>query len=160
MAQINGIAITFRADANLRIAKFSVLVKPAANVSTQQKMYAAIPAGANALGILGVTTDHFIEPNFFVAQGTDPTTVTGTAPVIYNLQGKHLSLQVNGVARVYCASAVNPSDELNIADAFGRVKTVNEAVGTLVNVVGIAEHSTAAANDVVQVRLSFYQKKM
>ncbi len=156
---------SFRADANVRVAKYSVMVKAATNTSSQQKRYAAVPAGANALGILGVTVDHFVEPNFFIAQGTDPSTVTGTVPVApyasgtQQLMGRPLDLQVNGVARCYCASVVAQGDELNIADVYGRVKTVSEATGTVVGVVGIAQHATLAINDVVMVRLSFYTKK-
>ncbi len=160
MAGLDGLVRGFRADANKRIHKFTAVVKSTANTSSQQQQFAAIPAAANALGVLGVLTEHFVEPNFFVTQGTDPTTVTGTTPVLYNLQNRGMSLQVNGIARCIAGAVpINQGDELNIADAFGRVKTVNEAAGTQVQVIGIAQHQVTNLNDVVRVLLNFYQKK-
>ncbi len=158
MAGINGLTLGFRLGANVRVTKFSVLVKDVADTA-QNQIYAGVPAAANAAGILGVTIDHVLEPNFFVPPGTDPSTVTGTTPTLYNLKGRGLTLQVNGVARLYAAGVIAQGDELNVADAFGRVKTVNEAVGTAVFVVGIAQAPAAAVNDIVPVLLSFYVKK-
>ncbi len=160
MAGIQGLVEGFRSDANVRINKFAALVKSTANTSTRTAKYAAVPTAANAAGFLGVLVDHFVEPNYFVPQGTVSTTVTGTTPTLYNLQGKAMSLQVNGKARFICASAVNQGDELIIADAFGRVQTNNIAVGTVANVVAIAEHSTSAAEDIVEALVQPYAKKM
>ena len=159
MAGINGLTLGFRLGANVRLTKFSVLVKDVADTA-QNQIYAGVPAAANAAGILGVTIDHVLEPNFFVAPGTDPSTVTGTTPTLYNLKGRGLTLQVNGVARLYAGVVpIAQGDELNVADAFGRVKTVNEAVGTAVFVVGIAQAPAANVNDIIPVLLSFYVKK-
>ena len=160
MAGINGLAVGFRADANVRINKFAALVKSTANTSTRTAKYAAVPAGSNAAGFLGVLLDHFVEPNYFVPEGTVSTTVTGTTPTLYNMMGKGMTLQVNGKARFICASAVNQGDELIIADVYGRVQTNNIAVGTVANVVGIAEHSTVAAEDIVEALVQVYSKKM
>ena len=160
MAGPLGLVLAFKADASKRIAKFTVLVKSVTNTSGQTNRYAAIPGGANAAGIVGVTIEHFVEPNYFVKEGTDPTTVTGSTPTLYNLMGRPVQLQMNGYAKCYCASAVNQGDELNIADAYGRVKTVNESSGTKVYVVGIAQNATVNANDIVEVLLSFYEKNV
>jgi hypothetical protein len=150
MAGINGLALGFRADANVRINKFVAMVKSTVNPSTQNQIYAKVPTGANAAGFLGVLVDHFVEPNYFVPEGTVSTTVTGTTPTLYNLQGKGMTLQVNGVARGICASAVNQGDLLIIADSSGRLMTNNVAVGTQANIVGIAQNTTGAAEDIVQ----------
>ncbi len=160
MAGINGLAVGFRADANKRINKFAALVKSSSNTSTQQAKYAALPSGSNAAGFLGVLVDHFVEPNYFVAQGTVSTTVTGTAPTLYSLTGKGMTLQVNGVARGICATPVNQGDELIIADAYGRLQTNDVSAGTVANVVGIAQHGTGAAEDVVEFLVQPYAKKM
>lgn len=149
MAGINGLAEGFKADANVRINKFVAMVKSAINTSTAKAKYAAVPSAANAGGFLGVLIDHFVEPNYFVPQGTVSTAVTGTTPATYNLQGKGLGLQVSGKGRFICASAVNQGDELIIADAFGRVQTNNIAAGSVANVVAIAEHGTSGAEDIV-----------
>jgi hypothetical protein len=160
MAGINGLAVAFRADANVRINKFAALVKSTANGSTRTSKYAAVPTASNAAGFLGVLVDHFVEPNYFVPEGTVSTTVTGTTPTLYNMQGKGMTLQVNGKARFICASAVNQGDELIIADAYGRVQTNNIASGTVANVVAIAEHSTSNAEDIVEALVQPYAKKM
>jgi hypothetical protein len=160
MAGINGLAVGFRADANLRINKFVAMVKSTVNTSTRSAKYAAVPAGSNAAGFMGVLVDHFVEPNYFVPEGTVSTTVTGTTPTLYSMQGKALTLQVNGKARFICASAVNQGDELIIADQYGRVQTNNIAVGSVANVVAIAEHSTSTAEDIVEALVQVYSKKM
>ncbi len=160
MAGINGLTIGFRADANVRIHKFAVLVQSTANTSTQGQQFAAVPAAANAPGVLGVLTEHFVEPNYFVPQGTSSTTVTGSAPTLYNLQNRGLSLQVNGVARCIASGPINQGQLVNIADNFGRVKAVNEAAGTTVFPVGMALHNVANPNDIVQVELNFAQTKV
>ncbi len=162
MAGLNGLVLAFKADASKRIAKFSVLVKSTTNTSDQKNQCAAIPSAANAAGVLGVTVEHFVEPNFFIKEGTDPSTVTGTAPSLYSLNGRPVQLQVNGVARLYAAGAVSQGDELIVADAFGRANNLANlgiAAGTQVWVVGIAQNNTANANDVVLVLLNFYVKK-
>lgn len=160
MAGINGLTIGFRADSNVRIHKFTVLTQSAASTSTQGQQFAGVPAAANAAGVLGVTTEHFVEPNYFVPQGTNPTTVTGSAPTLYNLQNRGLCLQVNGVARCIAAGPINQGQLVNVADQYGRVKAVNEAAGTTVFPVGEALHGVTNQNDIVQVLLSFAQTKV
>ncbi|HLI35496.1 MAG TPA: hypothetical protein VKW70_10655 [Terriglobia bacterium] len=157
MAGINGLTVGFRSGVNQRIAKFTVLVKDTADTS-QSQQYATLPTAANAPGVLGVLTEHFVEPNYFAPQGTDPTTVTGAAPALYNLKGRGLTLQVNGIAKVYAAGAVNQGDVLVIADQYGRVNNVSNlsiAAGTKIYPVGIAQNSTQNANDVAEVLLNF-----
>ena len=157
MAGINGLTISFRAQANVRIAKFTVLVKDVTD-TTQNQQYAGLPGILNAPGVLGVTIDHFVEPNYFVPQGTNPATVTGTTPLLYNLTGRSMALQVNGIARCYAAGAVNQGDPLVIADVFGRVNNPANlaiAAGTKIYPAGIAQNSTQNLNDVVEVLLNF-----
>jgi hypothetical protein len=163
MAGINGLALGFRSDASVRVYKFTVLVKSLANTSTQKAQYAAIPAGQNASGVLGVLTEHFVEPNYFVAQGASSTTVTGTAPTLYNLANRGMTLQVNGVARCIAAGAINQGDMLIVADNYGRVQslaTAGLAAGATGYTVGVAQHNVTSPNDVVQVRLEFTQAKV
>jgi hypothetical protein len=160
MAGINGLTLGFRADANVRIHKYTVVVQSVANPSTQSQQYAALPGGANAAGVLGVLTEHLVEPNYFVPQGTNPSTVTGTVPVLYNLQNRGMTLQVNGVARCLAAGAINQGQLVNVADNWGRVKAVNEAAGTTVYPVGMALHNVTNPNDIVQVELNFAQTKV
>jgi len=164
MAGINGLALGFRSDANVRVNKFSVMVKSSVNTSTQKAHYAAVPNAQNASGILGVLTEHFVEPNYFVPQGTNPTTVTGTTPQLYNLTNRGITLQVNGVARCICGvTPVNQGDVLVVADNYGRVQslaTSGIASGSAFYAVGIALHGVTNVNDIVQVNLEFTQGKV
>src|SRR3989442_8477846 len=107
MAAINGLALGFRSDANVRVHKFTVMVKSTANSSTQKAQYAAVPAAQNATGVLGVLTEHFVEPNYFVPQGTNPTAGTGSAPTLYSLTNRGMTLQVNGVPPAIAAGPVH-----------------------------------------------------
>lgn len=157
MAGINGLTLAFRAQQNQRIYKFSTLVKDPTD-TTQSQLYASLPSGSNVPGALGVLTEHFVEPNYFVPQATNPTTVTGTTPVLYNLAGRGLPLQVNGVARCIAAGAVNQGDLLVIADNYGRVNStanLSIAAGTKIYPVGTAQNSTQNQNDIVMVLLNF-----
>ncbi|HEV2177362.1 MAG TPA: hypothetical protein VGW33_09195 [Terriglobia bacterium] len=156
----NGLTLSFRADANVRINKFTAVVQSVANTSTQGQQFAALPTGANVPGVLGVLIDHFVEPNYFVPQGTKPETVTGTTPTLYNLQNRGMALQVNGVARCIASGAISQGQLVNIADNFGRVKAVNEIAGTTVYPVGMALHNVTNVDDVVQVELNFAQTKV
>jgi hypothetical protein len=159
MAGINGMAIGFRSGVNERISKFLVLVKDT-SLTSQNQQYCTLPGAANAPGVLGVTIEHFVEPNYFVPQSTPPESFTGSTPVLYNLEGRAIQLQVNGIARVYAAGAVNQGDELVIADEYGRVNnTANLSIsaGTKIYTVGIAQNTTAEADDVVEVLLNFTQ---
>jgi hypothetical protein len=160
MAGLNGLVLGFRADANVRINKFTALVQSVLNTSTQSQQFAAVPAAPNAAGVLGVLVEHFLEPNFFVPPGTNPTAVTGTTPTLYNLQNRGLTLQVNGIARCIAAGSINQGQLVNIADQYGRVKAVNEAAGTTVYPVGMALHNVSNVNDIVQVELNFAQTKV
>lgn len=167
MAGLNGLTMGFRSDANVRIYKGTVLVKSTANASNQYGIYAKVPTGANAAGVLGVTIDHFHEPNFFIRQpvGTAgsgtffPENITGTLPgSTYNLLGREIPMQLNGVARcISGTTTINQGDILIIADAFGRVKPLaGLASGTYFNAVGYAQYGTTTLDDVVQVLLDFF----
>ncbi len=163
MAGINGLTLGFRSDANVRVHKYTVMVKSSANTSTQRMQYAAVPAAQNAAGILGVVTEHFVEPNYFVPQGTNPVTVTGTVPTLYNLSNRGVTLQVNGVARCIAAGAINQGDMLIVADSSGRVQSLASsglAIGTTTYQVGLAQHNVSGPNDIIQVRLEFNQAKL
>jgi hypothetical protein len=168
MAGLNGLVLGFKADANVRVHKFTVMVKSTANASPQTDWYAKVPAGANAAGILGVSVDHFVEPNYFVGQpvGTPgsgsnyPENVTGSTPATYNLAGKPIALQVNGVARcISGVASIAQGDIIVIADAYGRVKPFTSsdfASGQKYSAVGYAQHAVSSVDAIVQVLLDFF----
>src|SRR2546428_392473 len=87
--------------------------------------------------------------------GQPEKSATGAAPTLYNLKGRGLTLQVNGVARCIAAAAIAQGDDLVIADAYGRVETNAVAGGSVAHIVGRALSKASAANDVVMVLLNF-----
>jgi hypothetical protein len=86
------------------------------------------PAGPNAAKIRGV------------AVGT-------------RINGDGVSVRTEGEFPIRAASAIAVGDDVNIADTDGRVKTVNEAAGTRVFLVGEALTPATQANDIVIVDL-------
>ena len=88
----------------------------------------ANPAGANAGDLAGVSYDS-------AADGGD------------------VALSEYAYPEVEIASPVAYRALVNVADAGGRVKTVNEAVGTRVTLVGVAESAGTAAGQKIKVNL-------
>lgn len=71
------------------------------------------------------------------------------------VNGRDVSVYNFGTMNLVAASAIAVGDYVNIADVEGRVKTVSEAVGTAVYVVGIARGSASVAGQYVPVMLQF-----
>ena len=87
---------------------------------------AANPAGANAGNLAGVSFDSAED-------------------------GKGVALSEYGYPEVEIASAVAYGAIVNVADAGGRVKTVNEAAGTKVTLAGVAETAGTAAGQKIKL---------
>mgnify|MGYP007049499199 CR=1 FL=1 len=102
-----------------------------AGMSTGQ---CTLPAAANAGKILGVT-------------------VTSQPEL-----GRGISVRKAGIADVIAAGVIPAGAPLNIADATGRVKAVNEATGTKVQCLGFAETSSTQAGDVIEVFISIHER--
>jgi hypothetical protein len=165
MAGLNGLTLGFRSDANVRVYKGTVMTKSVANVSSQTAIYASVPTAANQVP-LGVSIDHFKEPNFFIPQPTGtagsgtnfPENITGTTPQTYNLMGREIPLQVNGLARCIAGVTNIPQGAiLIIADVYGRVKPLaGLASGTYFYAIGYAQFGTQNLDDIIQVTLDFF----
>ena len=95
----------------------------------------ANPAGANAGNLAGVSFDS-------AADGGD------------------VALSEYAYPEVEIASPVAYGANVNVADAGGRVKTVNEAVGTVVNLVGRAESAGTAAGQKIKVNLKRFGEQI
>lgn len=89
---------------------------------------AANPAGANAGNLAGVSYDSAAD-------------------------GKDVALSEYAYPEVEVAGPVVYGALLNVADAGGRVKTVNEAVGTRVTLAGVAESAATAAGQKIKINL-------
>ncbi len=96
--------------------------------------HCALPAAANAGKILGVT-------------------VTSQPEL-----GRGVSVRKAGIVDVVAAGAISAGSPVNIADATGRVKLVNESIGTKVQCLGFAETSASSAGDVVEVFISVHER--
>ncbi len=146
---------TYRNNANTRIAKYSVLV-----VGSLGAGYAGAPGVANAGAIVGVAMEDICENDVNAWAGGVQQFKTGDAPAAgsRSLQGRNITVAKSGIVRVNAAGAINVGDWVNIADVYGRVKTVNEAASTLVNILGMAETAAAAAGDVIQVSLQMHSR--
>jgi len=94
----------------------------------------ALPAAANAGKILGVT-------------------VTSQPEI-----GRGISVRKAGIAEVVAAASIAPGSPVNIADATGRIKAVNESAGTKVQCLGFAETGATTAGDIVEVFISIHER--
>jgi hypothetical protein len=93
-----------------------------------------LPGAANAGAILGVTV--FGQPE----------------------AGRSISVRKAGTVEVAAAGAIAAGAPVNIADAQGRVKAINESTGTKVQCIGFAETGSAAAGDLIEIMLSFHER--
>lgn len=130
------VAVAYNSQA---VSAFPQRVNDAANVLAHRVLVAGTgpgevkrPAAANAGKIIGVA-------------GHDEANTRDVS--VYNW----------GVMNLVAASAIAVGDYVNIADAEGRVKTVSEAAGVVVFVVGIARGAASAAGQYVPVQLQFFR---
>lgn len=168
MSGIDGHVRTYRLNASVRIAKFSALIVDAADTTTVAgALFAKLPTASNQGPVQGITIEHWLEPNAFYAEDTDPSTITGTTPAppyATMLGGTGIqigpALMYSGQARCYAAAGavITAGQVVVIADAFGRIDSaVHLAIagGTKTYPVGIARSASAGVNSVVLVELNF-----
>lgn len=167
MSGIDGRTRTYRLSSSVRVAKFTALIADATDTTNiTGALFMKVPSGSNQGPVQGVTIEHWVEPNYFVQEDTDPSTITGTtpaAPYATMLGGTGIqngpTVQYTGQARCYAASAnITAGSIVVIADTYGRVDTpasLGIAGGTRIYPVGIARSKSANVNDVVLVELNF-----
>jgi hypothetical protein len=165
MAGLDGITRTYRLSTSVRVAKFTALIMDTTDTTEiTGAIYSKVPTGSNQGPVQGVTIEHWVEPNQFYQEDTDPSTITGTTPaspyasMLGGLSPIQIgpTLQITGQCRCYAAAAFAAGKILVIADAYGRVNTCGNlsiATTTLIYPVGIAVTAAAAINDVVLVNL-------
>ena len=167
MAGLDGRTRTYRLSTSVRVAKFSALIVDATDTTEiTGAIFAKVPTGSNVGPVAGVTLAHWVEPNQFYAEDTDPSTITGTTPAspyatflggTSNQIGP--TVQYDGQARCYAASgSIVAGKIVVIADAYGRVDSAAHLAisnGTLIFPVGTAVTASAEINDVVLVQLHF-----
>ena len=168
MAGLDGRTRTYRLTTSVQVAKFTALIGSSADTtSTTGAIYAALPTGQNQGPVKGVTFEHWLAPNTFYQEDTDPSTITGvTPPSPYQtfLGGTSTdngpTVQYTGQARCYAGAGgtIHDGDVVVIADQYGRVQNaanLSIAGGTKIYPVGIARSEATATNDVLFVELNF-----
>jgi hypothetical protein len=87
--------------------------------------------------------------------GGQYTLVSGTAwptgAIPASALGRNIRTRILGISRVVASGAIARGAYVNIANAQGQIKAVSEAVGTMINVVGIAIDAAVNAGDVIRV---------
>ena len=169
MSGVDGLVRTYRLSSSVRWAKFCALIIDPTNTTTVTgALFVKPPTSSNQGPVQGVTVEHYVEPNYFVAEDTDPSTISGTtpnSPYASMLGGTAPlqigpSLQYTGQARCYvtASGSITPGKLVLIADAYGRVDSASHlgiSGGTLIYPVGIARSASSGTNSIVLVELVF-----
>ena len=158
MSSIVSIDLAYKNAANVQAGKFTVVKSDTATFTDGF----LVPAAAND-PFLGVLQESLVPDSVADYSGGQYNITSGAAwganQVPSSGQGLMARVRQFGVSRCVAASAIARSDKVNIADTQGRIKTVSEAAGTLINVVGIALDAATAAGDVIRVLVLPWQYK-
>lgn len=95
---------------------------------------AALPGAANAGKILGATVHS------------------------QSRQGGHVAVRKAGIARVVAGGAIALGDPVNINGTGGKVKAIDETVGTTVQCLGFAETAASADGDIIEIFISIHER--
>jgi hypothetical protein len=149
---------SYRLDANVELGKFTVVIQESTNYADG----CAVPGGANAAGILGVAQNSVIPTGTADYSGGQYNITSGTAWPTNSIptqgQGEEVQVMRAGISRCVASGAISRGDAVNVADNQGRIKTVNEAGGTLVHVLGFAEDAASVAGDVIRVLVNVHDR--
>jgi hypothetical protein len=149
---------SYRLDSNVEVGKFTVVVAS----STNYPDGCNVPSAANAGTILGVAQNSIIPSGTADYSGGQYNITSGTAwPAnVIPAQGQGEEMQVirSGISRSVASGAISRGDAVNVANNQGQIKTVNEAGGTLVHVLGFAEDAAGAAGDVIRVFVQIHDR--
>lgn len=159
MSDITSIDQSYRLATSVEVGKFTCLVADTSAYADGCQ----VPAAANA-AFLGIAQESIIPDAIADYVAGQYTITSGTAWPANSIPaasaGRNIRTRLFGISRaVVGVVPINRGDELNIADNQGRVKTVNEAAGTLVYVIGIAIDAPTNVGDVIRVLVLGYRKK-
>jgi len=150
MSDITGIDQSYHLNYNIEIGKFTCLAPDSA-------VYADgcnVPSGANAQ-FLGIAQESILPDAMADYSGGVYTLASGTAWPTGSIPssglGRNIRTRQFGISRVVASGAITRGAYVNIANAQGHIKAVNESEGTLVYVVGVALDAAVNAGDVIRV---------
>ena len=150
MSDITAIDQSYHLNANLEIGKFTCLA-PDTSVYVDG---CNVPSGANGQ-FLGVAQESILPDAMADYSGGQYTLVSGTAwptgAIPASGLGRNIRTRMFGISRIVASGAITRGAYVNIANAQGQIKAVSEAVGTMINVVGIAIDAAVNAGDVIRV---------
>jgi len=159
MSDITAIDQSYHLNANIEIGKFTCLA-PDTSVSADG---CNVPSAANGQ-FLGVAQESILPDAALDYSGGLYNLVSGTAwptgVIPTSGLGRNIRTRLFGISRVVASGAITRGAYVNIANAQGQIKAVSEAVGTYINVVGIAIDSAANAGDVIRVLVMPFTYKM
>ena len=159
MSDITAIDQTYHLNYNIEIGKFTCLA-PDTTVSADG---CNVPSGANG-PFLGIAQESILPDNMADYSGGVYTLASGTAwpanAIPSSGLGRNIRTRIFGISRVVASGAISRAAYVNIANAQGQVKAVSEAVGTYINVVGLAIDAAVNAGDVIRVLVMPFTYKM
>lgn len=137
-----------RLNSNVQIGKFTAVIFSTGTYGDGID----VPGGANAGPVRGVAQESILPNGTNDYSGGLYQIVSGTAWPANSIPnaalGRAIAVRVWGRTKAIAAGVIAVGDPVNIADSQGRLKTVSEGTGTVINQVGIAETPAAAAGDV------------
>ena len=150
MGDITGIDQSYHLNYNIEIGKFTCLA-PDTSVSADG---CNVPSGANG-PFLGVAQESILPDAMADYSSGVYTLVSGTAwptgAIPASGLGRNIRTRMFGISRIVASGGITRGAYVNIANAQGQIKAVSEAVGTMINVVGIAIDAAVNAGDVIRV---------
>jgi hypothetical protein len=159
MSDISAIDQSYHLNYNIEVGKFTCL-------GPDSSVYADgcnVPSGANGQ-FLGVAQESILPDAMADYSCGQYTLVSGTAWPANTIPasglGRNIRTRIFGISRVVASGAVARGAYVNIANAQGQIKAVSEAVGTYINVVGIAIDAAVNAGDVIRVLVMPFTYKM
>ena len=159
MSDITGIDQSYHLNYNIEVGKFTCLA-PDTSVSADG---CNVPSGANGQ-FLGVAQESILPDAMADYSGGQYTLVSGTAwpsgAIPASGLGRNIRTRIFGISRLVASGAISRGAYVNIANVQGQIKPVNEAVGTYINVVGMALDAAVNAGDVIRVLVMPFTYKM
>jgi hypothetical protein len=159
MSDISAIDQSYHLNYNIEVGKFTCL-------APDTTLYADgcnVPSGANGT-FLGVAQESILPDAAADYSGGQYTLVSGTAwptgAIPTSGLGRNIRTRIFGISRVVASGAISRGAYVNIANAQGQIKAVSEAVGTYINVVGIAIDTAVNPGDVIRVLVMPFTYKM
>jgi len=159
MSDMTAIDQSYHLNYNIEIGKFTCLAPD----STVYADGCNVPSGANG-AFLGIAQESILPDAMADYSGGQYTLTSGTAWPANSIPtsglGRNIRTRLFGISRVVASGAISRGAYVNIANAQGQIKAVSEAVGTYINVVGIAIDAAVNAGDVIRVLVMPFTYKM